>query len=91
MPEGRYDEAMSRSGWRCQMADTEFPTETPCSGALIVHHRKLKGMGGTSDPAIHDLDNLFVLCGGITGRDAHHGEVHDNPRLSYEFGLLIRR
>lgn len=89
MPSGRYDEAIARSGHACEAH--RYGLSTPCDGALIVHHRKLRGMGGTSDPEIHALDNLAVLCGGPTGRDGHHGHVHDNPAESYESGLLVRR
>lgn len=91
MPSGRFEQAMYRDGGECQAQAWGFPTKTPCRGKLIVHHRKLRGMGGTPDPSIHDLDNLVVLCGGVTGRDGHHGEVHDQPALAYECGLLLRR
>ncbi len=45
---------------------------------------KVKGMGGTADPAINDADNLVVLC------DLHHLEIHANPETAYAIGLLIR-
>lgn len=80
---------MAAANWTCQAA--AYGYTTPCDGRLIVHHKRLRGMGGTSDPSIHDLDNLAVLCGGPTGRDGHHGEVHDNPARSYDSGLLVRR
>lgn len=89
MPGGRWEEAMMRAGYKCE--GSAYGLRSTCTGALIVHHKKTRGMGGTSDPSIHDLDNLAVLCGGVTGRDGHHGEVHDHPRKSYELGLLIRR
>lgn len=90
MPEGRWAQAMYRDRGECQVHAWGFPTTSQCSGALIVHHRKPKGIGGTPDPRIHDLDNLTVLCGGATGRAGHHGEVHDRPADAYACGLLVR-
>lgn len=91
MPADRWNQAMNRAGWQCEADTYGLGSSAACTGSLIVHHRKLRGMGGTSDPSIHDLQNLAVLCGGVTGRDGHHGEVHDHPARSYECGLLIRR
>jgi len=91
MPKGRYEEVMERDEWSCQARSRFGMTpDKPCHGRMIVHHMKVKGMGGTKDPAINDADNLVVLCGGATGRDGCHGFVHDNPALSYEAGALIR-
>jgi hypothetical protein len=84
-PPGRWEEAMDRAGYGCEVYNYDFPSETRCARQLVVHHRKPRGMGGTFDPAIHDLDNLVVLC------DAHHVEVHHRPEWSYASGLLIRR
>lgn len=89
MPPGRYEEILERDRW-CQATARGWASGTPCRGQMIVHHMKVKGMGGTSDPTINDPENLVVLCGGVTGRDGHHGEIHDNPRAAYECGLLIR-
>jgi hypothetical protein len=91
MPEGRYDEAMECANYTCQAVAYGLESPDPCDGALIVHHLKMKGMGGSADPTINDLANLAVVCGGVTGRDGHHGEIHDNPGRSYDCGLLIRR
>lgn len=83
MPPGRYDEVMSRDRW-CQAGAYRFGSSKQCQRQLVVHHKKVKGMGGTPDPAINDADNLVVLC------DEHHVEVHANPARSYDCGLLIR-
>jgi hypothetical protein len=85
IPPGRWDEVMARDGGSCQVYAFAFPTEQRCWGRVILHHRKPKGMGGTFDPAIHDMDNLVALC------DRHHVEVHHRPTESYDCGLLIRR
>lgn len=90
-PADRWDEAMRQAGWECEASRYGLGSTAPCTGALIVHHRRLRGMGGSRNPTIHDLDNLAVLCGGVTGRDGHHGETHDYPARGYECGLLIRR
>jgi hypothetical protein len=82
---------MQRDAGLCQARARGWTSGTRCDGAVIVHHIRPRGSGGSADPTIHDLDNLVVLCGGVTGRDGHHGEVHDHPSLSYECGLLARR
>ena len=73
MPADRWDQAMTAAGHRCLASSYQFGSTKPCTGRLVVHHRKPRGMGGTPDPGIHDLDNLAVLC------DGHHLEVHSYP------------
>lgn len=85
MPDGRWEQALAAAGYRCLAACYRFGSTRSCAGRLVVHHKALRGMGGTRDPAIHDLDNLAVLC------DVHHREVHDRPQRAYECGLMLRR
>jgi len=85
MPPERHDQAITAAGYRCTASTYGFGSTRPCAGRLVVHHKKVRGMGGTADPTIHDLDNLAVLC------DEHHREVHANPTRAYQCGLLIRR
>jgi len=52
--------------------------------ATDVHHRRIKGMGGTSDPEINfGLSNLLSAC-----RECH-SHVHLHPAESYESGWLV--
>jgi len=52
--------------------------------ATDVHHRKVKGIGGTSDQEVaFGLANLILLC------RACHAYVHQNPREAYETGYLV--
>ncbi|WP_295035092.1 hypothetical protein [uncultured Microbacterium sp.] len=54
-----------------------------------AHHRKPRGMGGTSDPAIGNIANLLVLCGsGVTGC---HAWVESHRMAAEDLGYLIRR
>ena len=49
-----------------------------------VHHRVLKGMGGTSDPEIaFGLANLVSLCSEC------HADIHAHPQKSYEEGWIV--
>ena len=81
---------MARDKW-CQAQAYGLGSAVPCDGALIVHHRRTKGIGGSSDRSLNDPENLVVLCGGLTGSDGHHGEVHRNVGgVSYECGLLLK-
>ncbi len=83
MPPGRYEQVMDRDKW-CQANAYGHETSKPCDNRLVVHHRLVKGMGGTADPAVNDAENLVVVC------ETHHLELHSNAAKSYENGLLLR-
>lgn len=53
-----------------------------------VHHRKPRGMGGTSDPRCNDYRNLVLLCG--TGTTGCHGWVEYHRADAYDEGWLLR-
>lgn len=78
-----YEAVMRRDKW-CQAGTYQFGSRSPCVGRLVVHHRRMKGMGGSADPSVNEPDNLVVLC------DTHHREVHRYGTRSYECGLLLR-
>jgi hypothetical protein len=42
-----------------------------------IHHRRNRGMGGSSDPRINDVTNLVVSCG--DGTSGCHGMLTDRP------------
>ena len=49
-----------------------------------VHHRIVRGMGGSGDDEInYGLANLVSVC-----RQCHQ-EIHENPSESYETGFLL--
>lgn len=50
-----------------------------------IHHRKPRGAGGSSDPAINSPANLLALCSKC------HLEVERDRSVSYEQGWLVRR
>jgi hypothetical protein len=56
-----------------------------CMGeANDVHHRLVRGMGGTADPAVnYGLANLISLC-----RKCHDW-IHAHPEESYQSGFLV--
>jgi hypothetical protein len=79
MPKGRWEEVMERDQWNCQGNLMGHPHR--CGGKLEVNHIRNRGMGGSSDPAVHDLDNLQVLC------SAAHQWVTTHPERAKELGL----
>jgi 5-methylcytosine-specific restriction endonuclease McrA len=87
-PEGRKEEVLDRDMHTCQAAayglDIDGRHDT-VNQRLIVHHMTLRGMGGSSDPAIHDQENLVTLC------EPCHLHVHSHPTESYRLGLMRRR
>jgi len=85
LPAGRWVEVVDRDRARCQASAYGFGSTEQCRGPNEVHHKILRGLGGTSDPSIHDLDRLVTLCG------RHHMEVHAHPARARSCGLIERR
>lgn len=50
------EQLWERSGGRCEATGTPLDPET-----FDAHHRRNRGMGGTSRPDVDDLDNLLAL------------------------------
>jgi hypothetical protein len=55
-----------------------------------IHHRRPRGMGGTSRPEINSPANLLLLCGDATTPGGCHTRVEANRSLAYENGWLVR-
>jgi 5-methylcytosine-specific restriction enzyme A len=52
--------------------------------ATDVHHRKVKGMGGTKDEKVaYGYANLISVC-----RYCHNW-IHANPSIAYKYGFLV--
>jgi hypothetical protein len=73
-----------RSGGLCEVSGRPLDPET-----FDAHHRRQKGMGGTSRPDRDWLTNLLA-----TDPQVHNGgpqSVHGNPRWSRSNGYLVRK
>lgn len=68
---------LTRSDHHCERCGRARPDQ--------IHHRKPRGAGGTSDPAINFPSNLLALC------TMCHLEVERDRSVSYEQGWLVRR
>ena len=69
---------MNRAGWECEAARYGLGSLSPCTGDLIVHHRKLRGHGDHRDV------NCLHVCA------EHHTRIHANPELSYALGWMVQ-
>lgn len=69
---------------RARMACEKCGRDTSWEGGQ-VHHRLPRGVGGSSDPAIHSPANLLLLC-----RPCHEW-VESNRTAAYDAGWLVRR
>lgn len=55
-----------------------------------IHHRMLRGMGGSKKPNIHNVESLIAVCGwGNTS--GCHGDIHGNTDYSKAMGWIISR
>lgn len=64
----------------------------PITGsAYSMHHRKPRGMGGTSDPAINSPANLVLLCGSATTPDGCHTTVEKFRKVALFMGFIVRQ
>lgn len=52
-----------------------------------AHHRKPRGMGGTSDPRTGSISNCLIVCG--SGTTGCHGRIERNREVALKVGLLI--
>lgn len=74
-----------RSGGLCEVGGEPLTRDQ-----RSVHHRQPRGMGGTSDPDVHSLERLLLVCGGrLAGVRGHHGKVEANREWAYERGYLV--
>jgi hypothetical protein len=56
-----------------------------CQGGLELHHRRLRGMGGTVAGGSHDAANGVALCA------YHHSWAHRYPWRAERLGLIVSR
>lgn len=56
-------------------------------GSYSIHHRRARGMGGSSDPATNSAANGVVLCG--SGTTGCHGWVEAHRDTSRQLGFLV--
>jgi hypothetical protein len=54
---------------------------------MSVHHRRARGMGGTTDPVINTVSNLVAICG--SGVTFCHGEIESHRTQGYADGWLL--
>ena len=56
-----FKQAYERADGRCENPDCLKPYGD--WRGLAAHHKIHKGMGGSSNPAVHSLENIIILCG----------------------------
>lgn len=66
----------------CEVCRVQVPAGTP------PHHRRPRGMGGSSVPWINDPSNLLLLC--MTEPNDCHSRVERERADAHERGLLVR-
>lgn len=54
---------------------------------LSIHHRRNRGSGGSSSPAINSPANLLTVCG--TGTTGCHGWIGSSPAEARDAGWVV--
>lgn len=75
---------LERCGGYCEVSAQPLDPDT-----FDVHHRRLKGMGGTSRADVHDLDNLLALAPFV--HNLSPDSVHGAPAWSRPRGYLLSK
>lgn len=60
-------------------------------GDYSIHHRKPRGMGGTTDPAANSPSNLVLLCGSATTPGGCHTAVEKFRESAISTGWIVPR
>lgn len=79
-----------RCGSRCECCGRPFSLG---KREPSIHHRRNRGMGGTTRPTVRDLPELTLICAGLSRRLAGtlgcHGWIGAQPTLAEQRGLLV--
>lgn len=75
-PEHVVKLVLARSDGSCERCRRHAPEQ--------LHHRKPRGAGGSSDPAINNPSNLIAVCASC------HLEIESDRTVSKEQGWLVR-
>ncbi|TIC78806.1 HNH endonuclease [Nocardioides sp. GY 10127] len=78
-----------RSAGRCEGCGRALHAAGTWTADHSFHHRRPRGMGGTTDPAANTPANLLLLCG--TGTTGCHGWVESNRGKATALGWLVPR
>lgn len=76
----------ARAGGRCERCGRDLTGGFPFSR----HHRRPRGMGGSTVDWVNDVTNLLLLCGTATTPDGCHAWVEKHREESYDAGWAIR-
>lgn len=89
----RRSTVTARAGWRCEICGTVLGWPDGSGGTWCAphsfHHRRPRGMGGTTRPDANSPANLLLLCG--TGTTGCHGRVEANRAAAHQLGWLLHQ
>jgi hypothetical protein len=73
---------LERDDYRCSVCGDSI-----VGGIRSLHHRRNRGSGGSSDPAINAPSNLLLVCG--DGASGCHGWITANPETAMDLGYSV--
>ena len=81
---------LDRAQGGCELCGVQLHDGITWLRSNSVHHRRPRGMGGSSLAAINSPANLLLLCGDGTNPMAGcHGRIESNRTAAYDAGWLV--
>lgn len=78
---------VDRADGRCEVCTKRLHVDGRWVEAHSLHHRRARGMGGTTRPDTNSPANLLLVCG--TGTTGCHGWIESNRTESRILGYLV--
>lgn len=80
---------INRADTCCERCGIRLASAMQRALGYSIHHRRPRGMGGTSRTDANSPANLLLLCG--SGTTGCHGWVEANREAALEQGFLVRQ
>ena len=80
----------ARANWCCEICGRSlFVPDVGWVYRHSTHHRRPRGMGGTSRPDTNEPSNLMLVCGNATSPGDCHSWIESNRAVALVLGYLV--
>lgn len=85
--QAQRDRVARRAAWSCEVCCLVLHDGTSWVEPHSFHHRRPRGMGGTTQADANAAYQLLLVCG--TGTTGCHGEIESNRQHALDLGWLV--